>query len=170
MKNIRNLYKGINDFKKGYQPRTNIVKDEKSGLVTVSQSILVRWRKRIYQLFNAHGVSNVRQRKIHTTEPIVPALCVFELEMAIEELKGHKSPGIDQIPAELIKAGGKTIRYEIHKIITSIWNRDNCLGSARNRSLYLSIRRAIKHIVVIIKAYHFCQLRTKCYPTSFCQG
>jgi hypothetical protein len=29
MKNIRVLYRGISDFKKGYQPRTNIVKDEK---------------------------------------------------------------------------------------------------------------------------------------------
>jgi len=28
-KNIRYLYRGINDFTKGYQPRTNIVKDEK---------------------------------------------------------------------------------------------------------------------------------------------
>jgi hypothetical protein len=27
--NIRDLYKGINDFKKGYQPRTFIVKDDK---------------------------------------------------------------------------------------------------------------------------------------------
>jgi hypothetical protein len=25
IKNIRDLYKGISDFKKGYQPRTNIV-------------------------------------------------------------------------------------------------------------------------------------------------
>ena len=27
--NIRDLYRGINDFKKGYQPRTFILKDEK---------------------------------------------------------------------------------------------------------------------------------------------
>jgi hypothetical protein len=27
-KNIRNLYRGINEFKKGYQPRTNLDKDE----------------------------------------------------------------------------------------------------------------------------------------------
>jgi hypothetical protein len=26
---IRDLYRGINDFKKGYQPKINIVKDEK---------------------------------------------------------------------------------------------------------------------------------------------
>jgi len=33
IKNIRDLYRGINDFKKGYQLRTNIVKDEKGDLV-----------------------------------------------------------------------------------------------------------------------------------------
>jgi len=28
----------------------------------------------------------------------------------------------------------------------------------------------IKEIVVIIGAYHFCQLHTNFYPTSCCQG
>jgi len=32
-KNIRDVYRGINDFNKGYHPRTNIVKDEKGDLV-----------------------------------------------------------------------------------------------------------------------------------------
>jgi hypothetical protein len=40
-------------------------------------------------------------------------------EVAIEKLKSHKSPGIDQIPAELIKAGGRTIRFAIHKLIVT---------------------------------------------------
>jgi hypothetical protein len=38
------LHRGINDFKKGYQPRTNIVNDEKYDLVADSHSILARWR------------------------------------------------------------------------------------------------------------------------------
>jgi hypothetical protein len=46
------------------------------------------------------------------------------VEMAIEKVKGHKSPGIDQIPAESIKAGGRTIRSENHKLIISIWNEE----------------------------------------------
>ena len=37
--NIRDLYRGINDMKKGYQPRTMIVKDEKGDLVADSHSI-----------------------------------------------------------------------------------------------------------------------------------
>ena len=53
-------------------------------------------------------------RKKHTAEPLVPEPSASEFELAIEKLKSDNSPGIDQIPAELIKAGGRTIRYEIH--------------------------------------------------------
>ena len=48
----------------------------------------------------------------------------LEVELAIEKLKSHKSLGIDQIPAELIKAGGRTIRGAIHKLIIAIWNKE----------------------------------------------
>ena len=53
------------------------------------------------------------------SEPIAP-----DLEMATEKLKRHKSPGIDQIPAELITAGGRTIRSEIHKLTNFVWNKE----------------------------------------------
>jgi len=45
IQNIRDLYRGISDFKKGYQPIFNIVKDEKGDLVADSNSIVARWRK-----------------------------------------------------------------------------------------------------------------------------
>jgi hypothetical protein len=66
------LFRGISDFKKGYQPRTNIVQDDKDDVGTDSHSILARWRKRISQLFKVHGVSDVRQTEMHTAEPLVP--------------------------------------------------------------------------------------------------
>jgi hypothetical protein len=53
----------------------------------------------------------------------VPAPSALEVELAIEKLNSHKSPGIDQIPAELIKAGGRTICGVIHNLIISIWNK-----------------------------------------------
>jgi len=72
IQNIRVLYKGINDFKKGYQPRCYIVKDEKGDLVADSHSIGARWRKYFSQLFNMHGVKDFGQAEIHTAEPLVP--------------------------------------------------------------------------------------------------
>jgi len=118
--NVRDLYRGINDFKKLYQLRTIILKDEKGDLVADPHSIMTRWRNCFSQLLNVHGIKDVRRAEIHTVEPLVPEPSAFEVELAIEKLKSHKSPGIDQIPAELIKAGGRTIRYAIHKFIISI--------------------------------------------------
>ena len=89
---------GINDFKKGYQPRCNIVKDEKGDLVAESHSIVVRWRNHFSQLFIVHGVKDVGQAEIHTAEPLVPEPSASD-EFAIDKLKSHKSPGIDQILA-----------------------------------------------------------------------
>ena len=39
IKNIRHLYRGISDFKKGYQPRSNAPKDEKGDLITDSHRL-----------------------------------------------------------------------------------------------------------------------------------
>ena len=118
------MCRGISDFKKGNQPRTNIVRDKKGVLVTDYHSVLARWRNHFFQLFNVHGVNDVRQAEMHTAEPLVLELSAFDVEMAIEKLKRCGSPGIDQIPTELIKAGGRTIRREIHKHINSIWNKE----------------------------------------------
>jgi hypothetical protein len=51
------LYTGISDFKKGYQLRTNIVKDEKGDLVT-DPTIFWLGGGTISQLFNVRGVSD----------------------------------------------------------------------------------------------------------------
>ena len=89
-----------------------------------SHSIVDRWRNYFSQLFNVLGVMDVGQAEIHTAEPLVPDPSASEVELAIDKLKSHKSPGIDQIPAELIKAGGRTLCLEIHKLITSIWKKE----------------------------------------------
>jgi len=36
--------------------------------------------------------------------------------VGMEMLERHKSPGFDQIPSKLIKAGVRTIRFEMHKL------------------------------------------------------
>ena len=61
----------------------------------------------------------------------MPEPSALKVELAIEKLKSHKSPGIDQIPAELIKGGGSTILYAIHKPIIAIWNNKE---SGKSRS------------------------------------
>jgi hypothetical protein len=61
---------------------------------------------------------------IHMAELLVPEPSLVEVEIAIGKLKSHKSLGTDQILAELIKAGGEMLYSEIHKLICSIWNKE----------------------------------------------
>jgi hypothetical protein len=41
---MRDLFRGINEFKNGYQPRNNLVKDQNGYLHADSRNILNRWK------------------------------------------------------------------------------------------------------------------------------
>jgi hypothetical protein len=95
---------------------------------------LSRWKNFFNQLLNVHGVHDVRQMDIHTAEPLVPEPSLAEVEIAIGKLKSYKSPGTDQIPA-----GGETLCSEIHRLICSIWNKEE-LPQGRKLLLYQFIK------------------------------
>jgi len=78
----------------------------------------------MWVLFQLCGTEHVIQpvlRKmcnlvIRVNPPYIRSLRLF-LSGAVnleEKLKRHKSPGKDQMPAGLIKAGGRTINSQIH--------------------------------------------------------
>jgi hypothetical protein len=71
-----------------------------------------------------HNVSDVRQIEVHTAEPLVPGPSRLVVEIAIAKLKKYKSPGSDQIPEEVIQAGGEILLSAIHKLINSVWNKE----------------------------------------------
>jgi hypothetical protein len=86
-KNIRDLYRVINDFKRGYQPGSNIVKYENGDLLADSRNILNMWKNLFSQLLYVQGVLNVRQIEIYKAEPLVPDPSPFKVETAIAKLK-----------------------------------------------------------------------------------
>jgi hypothetical protein len=73
------------------------VKDENGELLADSHNILSRWKNYFTQLLNVHSVSDVRQIEVEVHGP-----SRLEVEIAIAKLKKFKSPGSNQIPAELI--------------------------------------------------------------------
>jgi len=56
-RNIRDTHRSINEFEKGYQPRTTIVKDENGDLLADSHSILNRWKNYFCLLLSVLDVS-----------------------------------------------------------------------------------------------------------------
>jgi hypothetical protein len=122
--NIRNLFIGINEFKRGYQPRNSLVKDENGGLPSDLHNILNRRKNYFSQLLKVCNVSDVRQTEVHRAEPLVPGPSRLEVEIAIAKLKNSKSPGSDQILAEPIQVGSKILLSASHKLIISVWNKE----------------------------------------------
>jgi hypothetical protein len=120
---IRDLFRGINEFKMGYQPRSNLLKDENGDLADF-HNIFHRWKNYFSQLLNVHRNSDVRQIEMHTAEPLGLDSSPFEVEIAVGYLKVYKLPGSDQIPAELIQAGDETLWSEIYELINSIWSKE----------------------------------------------
>jgi hypothetical protein len=66
----------------------------------------------------------------------VPGPSHLEVEVAIAKFKKHKSPGSDEIPAELIQAGGEilVLLSAIHKLVNCIWNKEELPDIKRDSS------------------------------------
>jgi hypothetical protein len=62
-KNIRDLYRGINEFMKGYQPRNNLVKVERGDLLADTHKIFGGWKYYFCQVLNVHGAGGVGRLK-----------------------------------------------------------------------------------------------------------
>jgi hypothetical protein len=99
------------------------VKDENSDLLADSHNILYTSKNYFSQLLNVHNVSDIRRIEVHMAEPLGSAPSHLEVEIATAKLKKYKSPGSDEIPAELIQAGGEMLLSVIHKFINSVWNK-----------------------------------------------
>jgi hypothetical protein len=107
-----------------------------------------------------HNVSDVRKIEVHTAEPLVPGPCRLEVRIAIAKLKKYKSPGSDQIPAELIQAGGEILTSAIHKLINSVWNKEELPDQWKEPIIVPVKKKVIKLTVIIIVCY---PLNTKFY-------
>jgi hypothetical protein len=114
-----------------------------------------------------HRADVVRQTDIHTFELFVPELSASELEVPVGKLKSYKSPGVDQVAAELIQAGGETLRSEIRNLYSWCGTRKNSLSSGKSQ-LYLFIKRVVKLTLVIVEAYDCCQLHKHFSFILFC--
>jgi hypothetical protein len=84
------------------------------------------------------GLKMLRRPKYITAEPLVPEPSSSEVKIATEKLKRYKSPGTDQIPAELIQAvGGEHYVLRSTNLLNAFGITKNCQRNERNLLLYL---------------------------------
>jgi hypothetical protein len=80
-KNIRDPYRGTN--KKGYQPRTNLVKDEKGDLLTDPHKIVNRWMNYFCQLLNIQQVGVLGRLKYRQQRHLCQSLASLRLRLLL---------------------------------------------------------------------------------------
>ena len=89
------------------------------------QDSLSRWTEYCSELYNcvSYGDNTVLDCNRQPEKDLQPILCE-EDEIAIAALKKEKSAGADNIPAELIQAGGEIMTHALIKICKKIWKTD----------------------------------------------
>jgi hypothetical protein len=150
------------NFRRSTNREFNSEKNENGDLLADSHNILNRWKNYFSQLLNVRKVSDLR------VELLVPGPSRLEAETAIAKLKKYKSPGSDQISAELIQAGGEILLSAIHKLINPVWNKEE-LPDRWKESLTVPVHKKGDKTVIIIVVYHCYQLYTKFYRISSSQ-
>ena len=110
------------------------------------------------------------KRKSISCISCIPLLFLYKSKHLGHSSLRHKSPGIHQITAELIKQGVEQFAWRFINYLFLFGRRKNWLTRGKSRSYYIFKRRGIKQIAVIIEVYHSCQPLTEFYLTSCCQG
>ena len=100
----------------------------------------------------------------------MPEWNALVVEMPTEKLKGHRSPGIDQIPAEMIMAGGRTISIKILKLITSIWNKEELPEEWKESIFVLVYKKGNKTVCSNYRGISLLPAMYKTFSNICCQG
>jgi hypothetical protein len=86
----------------------------------------------------------------HTAELLESEPTASEVKIAITTLKKYKTSSSDQIPGELIQAGGEILWPEIPKPINFIWNKEKLPDHRKESTILLIYKQDDKMAVVII--------------------
>jgi hypothetical protein len=128
------------------------------------------WKNFFNQVLHVHGVHDVRQKDIHTAEPLVPESGIVKVEITTGKLESYKSPDAVQIPAELIKARGEILRSEIHRLIFSVWNKEELPQQWKEFIIIPIYEKGEKIDFNNYRGITLLSTAYKIYPTSFWPG
>ncbi|CAH1240999.1 Hypp6277 [Branchiostoma lanceolatum] len=95
--------------------QTTCIEDDDGNLLTTKPDILRRWKTYCQELYNyqltaeEEVLEELKSTTCQLQEDVAPDILESEVVAAIKALKLGKSPGIDNVPGELLKAGGETV-------------------------------------------------------------
>ena len=120
--NSKKAYQLVKDLTSTQKKRTSTIQNKDGKSLTEDQEILKRWTEYCSELYNytATGDSGVLQVPTATNNDKYPILRE-EVEVAVKSLKKGKSAGVDNIPGDLVQAGGEAMISALLTICNKVW-------------------------------------------------
>ena len=120
--NSKRAYQLVKDLTSEKQGRSSTIQDKSEKCLTEEKEILSRLTEYCSELYNYercgdNAVLDCSQPPEEDLQPILRE----EVEIAVASLKKGKSAGVDNIPAELVQAGGETMIAVLTEICNRIW-------------------------------------------------
>ena len=98
------------------------VKNTDGAVISEPSIIMNRWREYGASLFESpDGETPLTKMNRAFDDDMEPPPLMDEVMYAVKKLKDGKSPGLDEIPAELIKSTGQHGIKALHQLCTCIW-------------------------------------------------
>ena len=122
-KKSREMYQQIRKMKSApSKPNQLCINDKYGKTLSEPEDILKRWNEYGSNLFrNDSNDDNdgITKSSDDTDKEPLPLMC--EIEAAVKQLKQGKSPGLDNIPGEMIRTNGSAALKALHTLITKVW-------------------------------------------------
>ena len=106
--------------KKGITPRTVQAKDGRQ-LINAEEK-KERWREYVTELYHDDSYEPSASIEPIGVEGQAPPITREEFDAAMKEIPNSKAPGVDEIPIELIRAGGDEIANKLYELVKLIWD------------------------------------------------
>ena len=120
--NSKRAYQLVKDLISEKQGGSSTIQDKSGKCLTEEKEILSRWTEYCSELYNYgscgdNAVLDCSQPPEEDLQPILRE----EVEIAVASLKKGQSARVDNIPAELVQAGGETMVDVLTEICNRIW-------------------------------------------------
>ena len=117
----KEVYKTIKNFTRQFSPKVGVIKDEQGNNLTEERDIKNRWKEYVENLYKKNNQIKDNFIKSLTLEN-EPNILEEEVRLALKKLANNKSPGVDNIPIELVKIAGENGIKIITTLCRKIWD------------------------------------------------
>lgn len=119
----REMFEEIKNLTRKQTPKLKVINDANGKTLIEDEDIAKRWAEYCSSMYKREDDEEECIINVNDCEETLPPLRT-EVEQAIKMLKKNKSPGHDQIYAEMIMAGGEEAIDVYHLLINRIWTTE----------------------------------------------